>query len=167
MGYTRTELVVIVVIVAAAMLLVLTAQSFIPRAVGPKHQRVCQNNLKNLGDILIARRAGMGWTEHSGAAFLLQVAEEIQDEDLMVYICPGEPPNPDDPRPELGSPAFVEMYHDLELPGGIEHRHCSYAGPDWSKLRPRRRDVNYVIGADKCRHGRLHHADGIVVLYDS
>ncbi|MHC4469916.1 MAG: type II secretion system protein [Planctomycetota bacterium] len=166
-GFTLIEILVVITIIAALVGMVTLV---IPQANKAKEKSVCMNNLKNIGDILIAKKAGKGWVKYSGAAFLLQIANEVKDEDLVVYVCPGEEGNPDDPRPESGSAEFIEMYRSMKLQEGVEDRYTSYSGPNWKQFPEKRAGreslKTRIIGCDKCRDGAPHH-DGIVVLYDT
>jgi hypothetical protein len=132
-----------------------------------KNVIICQNNLRQIGALLSTMQAGAGFKRYSGPAFILQLVEQLSDEDLDIFLCPGEPENPAFPRPKPGTREFVKMYRSLELPTEANlSRYTSYAGPDWKNhpadlLHP----ANRLWACDRCRDGKLHHAGGIAVLY--
>jgi hypothetical protein len=136
-----------------------------------KRKLVCLNNMRQIGGLLITLQAGRGWKTYSGAKFVLQVARFVDDEDLEIFICPGEPEDPANPRPEPGSPEFTEMYRTMDLEGEIDPRLTSYAGPNWKDF-PRvlgkelPRETRLLI-CDRCRDGRPHHQGGICVTYEN
>jgi prepilin-type N-terminal cleavage/methylation domain-containing protein len=169
-GFTLIEILVVITIIAALAGLV---AAIIPYVLERSDQTVCLNNLMQIGGILTGKNAGKGLDDtRSGAAFLLQVADDLNDADLEVFVCPGEPGNPDDPRPKPGSPEFIAMYRDQldQKTGQVEDRFCSYAGPnlkDYPMVRAGAGSKRVRLWAcDKCRNGHAHH-DGIVVLHTS
>jgi prepilin-type N-terminal cleavage/methylation domain-containing protein len=168
-GFTLIEILVVITIIAALVGMVTLV---IPKGQEAKNRVQCMNNLRQIGALLVTKNAGNGVIPYSGAAFVLQVADEIGDEDLDVFVCPGEGPNPDDMRPTVGDKEFIAMYRkDMDLKGGkVEDRFTSYAGPNWkgfpqAKAGAAARKAR-VWGCDKCRNGEAYH-DGIVVLYTS
>ncbi len=130
---------------------------------------------RQIGALLIARNSGDGLDESlSGPAFLLQVATDIRDEDLDVFICPGEPKDAAPDRPAVGSPEFVKQYRDLTPEELKEDRdwstYTSYAGPNFKEFpRSRRGGAARKVrlwACDRAKDGKPHH-DGIAVLYAS
>jgi len=125
----------------------------------------CMNNLKALGELLMARKAGRGKLRPlEGAAYVLQVAPDVNDEDLDVFLCPGAPG-----ADELGAD-FADAIRKLRP----EHagRLCSYRGPDqtalaaWKKANPGKRAI--VACCAQGDDGLLpYHGDGICVLYET
>jgi len=168
-GFTLIEILVVITIIAALTGLV---ASLIPMAIEHSNRATCTNNLHQIGGLLHALEGSGQLENYSGAAFLLQVAPHINDEDLTAFICPGEDDNIDDPRPKDGSEAFISMYRDeMDLASGkIEDRYCSYAGPNLKDFPParigRESKRSRFLGCDKCRNGQAHH-DGIAVLYST
>ncbi len=167
-GFTLIEILIVITIIAALVGLV---AALIPKGIKAKEKTTCLKNLSELGGLLITRRAGKGWnTRLNGAAFLLQVADEIQDENLRVFICPGEPKSVAPDRPEVGSQEFIEMYRSMNLKEGVRAEYTSYAGPNWKDYPPARAGraalESRVIACDRCADGQAYH-DGICVVYDS
>lgn len=167
-GFTLIEILVVITIIAALVGMVTLV---IPEGTAARNKVECMNNLRQVGGLLQARDAGNKLKNYIGAGFLLQVAEEVNDSDLKVFICPGEEENMDDPRPEAGTDEFVAMFRkDMELPLKVEDRFTSYAGPNWRDYPPQKageaRQKSRLWGCDKCRNGAAHH-DGIVTLYNT
>ncbi|MBD3336857.1 MAG: hypothetical protein GF355_15195 [Candidatus Eisenbacteria bacterium] len=53
---------------------------------------VCSENLKRIGTLLASMaERGDDIFQESGSRFLLQVAPEMSDEELVAFICPGDP----------------------------------------------------------------------------
>ncbi len=168
-GFTLIEILVVITIIAA---LVGMVTLIIPKGQEAKNRVECMNNLRQIGGFLATIHTGDGFKPYSGAAFVLQVAGDVSDEDLDVFICPGEPDNMDDPRPEVGSQAFIDMYRkEMDLKTGkVNASFTSYAGANRKdyphpKAGPGARKTQ-IWACDKCRNGQPHH-DGIVVLYSS
>ncbi len=168
-GFTLIEILVVITIIAALVGMVTLV---IPKGKEVKDRVTCMNNLRQIGSLLVALDAGPGVKEYSGAAFVLQVAGDVKNEDLDVYVCPGEGENMDDPRPSTSDPEFVAMYREeMNLKSGkVEDRFTSYAGPNWkafpkSKAGKAKQETR-LWACDKCRNGAAYH-DGIVVLYSS
>lgn len=160
---------VLLLIVGGSLFLVFMAALVIPRAHGDGDHVECMNNLRQIGGLLASRQAGEGLKEYSGPAFLLQVADDLQDEDLGLFICPGEPKGAAPDRPPVGSPEFIRMYWDL-TPADLAKdrdwsRYTSYAGPNWRQF-PREKDADRLWACDHCAGGAAHH-DGITVLWNS
>jgi prepilin-type N-terminal cleavage/methylation domain-containing protein len=167
-GFTLIEILVVITIIAALVGMVTLV---IPKGQEAKNRVECMNNLRQVGGILATMKSGEGLKPYNGAAFVLQVASEVNDEDLKVFVCPGEEFNPDDPRPAINEPGFIEMYRkEMDLKGGgqIEDRYCSYAGPNWREYPEAKAGAaakkTRIWACDKCRNGQAHH-NGIVVLY--
>jgi hypothetical protein len=118
----------------------------------------CMNNLRQLGGLLALKRAEGNLERVPGAAYLLQVAPEVRDENLEIFLCSGDPRFAEfalDPAP------FVTLYRD-----DWRTAPCSYAGPDHQLLsRMERHRVEEIIIA--CDADPNHHADGICVLYNT
>lgn len=165
-GFTLIEILVVIVIIATLASLV---AALAPTMIAKARETECSNNLKQIGGLMQALDAKGDLVQYSGAGYLLQVKDQVSDDNLKVFVCPDENENPDDPRPEVGSQAFIDMYRDLDLKTGvIEQRHSSYAGANW-KMFPEKKSGRGALetrpwGADKCLNGQAHH-DGIVVLY--
>jgi hypothetical protein len=150
----------------------------IPKGHEAKDRVHCMNNLRLIGALLARRQSAGELRQFNGPAFLLQVAEDIEDEDLGIFICPGEPEEAASGRPPVGSAEFIRMYRDLEPSDLAEDRdwsrYTSYAGPNWEsfpepKAGPsgtRRDRMTRLWACDACVGGRPHH-EGIVVLYSS
>jgi len=168
-GFTLIEILVVITIIAALAGLV---AAIIPFAIAKSEETVCRNNLMQIGGILTTMKTSGNIQNLSGAAFVLQVAEHVNDADLDVFVCPGEPGDAADPRPKPGRPEFIAMYRDqLDLKTGkVEDRHCSYAGPslrDFPMARAGAESRKIRLWAcDKCRHGHAHH-DGVMALHTS
>jgi prepilin-type N-terminal cleavage/methylation domain-containing protein len=168
-GFTLIEILVVITIIAALVGMVTLV---IPKGQEAKNRVTCMNNLRQIGALLVALDAGPGVKEYNGAAFVLQVAGEVKNEDLDVFVCPGEPDNMDDPRAAANTPDFIAMYRDqMDLKSGkVEERFTSYAGPNFrkypvAKAGPAANETR-LWACDKCRNGAAYH-DGIVVLYTS
>jgi prepilin-type N-terminal cleavage/methylation domain-containing protein len=168
-GFTLIEILVVITIIAALVGMVTLV---IPKGQEAKNRVTCMNNLRQIGSLLVALEAGPGAKEYNGAAFVLQVADDVNNEDLDVFICPGEGDNMDDPRPATSDPEFVAMYRDqMDLKAGkVEDRFTSYAGPNWKAFPKSKagkdKNATRLWACDKCRNGAAYH-DGIVVLYSS
>jgi hypothetical protein len=95
------------------------------------HPRVyCMNNLRSMG-YLIFEEGEPGRLERvPGSGFLKQLAIDVRDEDLGIFVCPGDPRYPfaDDPD----QPWLVENLEDLVKRYRRDWRTapCSYRGPD-------------------------------------
>ena len=168
-GFTLIEILVVITIIAALVGMVTLV---IPKGQEAKNRVTCMNNLRQIGALLVAMDASSDLKPYNGAAFILQVANQIKDEDLDVFVCPGEGENIDDARPAATDPEFSKMYRDqMDLKAGkIEDRFTSYAGPNWksfpmAKAGKAARETR-LWACDKCRNGAAHH-DGIAVLYTS
>ena len=168
-GFTLIEILVVITIIAALAGMV---AALVPVATAARYKAECGNNLMQIGGYLAALRSGEGIQYRSGAGFLLQVANRVKDDDLSIFICPGESGNADDPRPRSGTREFVAMYREgLDVEAGkIEDRHCSYAGPNWhdypiTLTGPKSLKTRFWA-CDRCRNGHAHHS-GLMVLYDS
>ena len=167
-GFTLIEILVVITIIAALVGMVTLV---IPRGQEAKNRVECMNNLRQIGAFLATINTGDGFKPYSGAAFVLQVAGDVSDEDLNVFICPGEPDNLDDPRPTIGDKSFIDMYRKMDLKTGqVEDRYTSYAGANRKaypqpKAGPAARKTQ-IWACDKCRNGMAHH-DDIVILYSS
>lgn len=168
-GFTLIEILVVITIIAALVGMVTLV---IPKGQEAKNRVTCMNNLRQIGGLLATLNAGSGAKPYNGAAYVLQVAGDVGNSDLGVYVCPGEPENMDDARPEAGSPEFIKMYReDMDLKKGkVEDRYTSYAGPNWTAFPQSKAGVGKqetrLWACDKCRNGAAYH-DGIVVLYSS
>jgi len=166
-GFTLIEILVVITIIAALAGLVV---ALVPQLIGQSEETQSMNNLKNIGGILIAKKAAGKMKKWSGAAFLLQVKDQVKDEDLKLFISPSDDRFPD--RPKIGSEEFIAMYRKLkDLKAGVEDRHCSYAGPNWAKF-PEVKAGSEALksrlwGSDRCYQGLPFHKGGVVVLYDS
>ncbi len=165
-GFTLIEILVVITIIAALVGMVTLV---IPQGQEKKDLVTCMNNLNQIGGLLATLQAGKGYKEYSGAAFVLQVADEVGDEDLKVFNCPGDK---DAARPESGSAEFIAMFRkDMNLKEGkVEDKHCSYAGPNFKdhpipKAGAAAKETR-LWACDKCRNGAAQH-NGIVVLYTS
>ena len=168
-GFTLIEILVVITIIAALVGMVTLV---IPKGQEAKNRVTCMNNLRQIGSLLVAQNAGQGVKEYNGAAFVLQVAGDVKNEDLDVFLCPGEPDNADDPRPAPRTPEFIAMYRDqMDLKTGkVEERFTSYAGPNFRKYpvskAGKAAQETRLWACDKCRNGAAYH-NGIVVLYSS
>jgi len=163
-GFTLIEILVVITIIAA---LVGMVTLIIPIGQEKKNQVTCQNNLRQIGGLLATMQAGQGFKSYNGAAFLLQVAEQVNDEDLKVFTCPGEQ-NPDATKPDSGTADFITMYRkELNLKEGkVEDKMCSYAGPNFKDFPVNPTSTKTRLwGCDKCRGAVPHHKDGIAVLF--
>ncbi len=78
-GFTLIEILVVITIIAALVGMVTLV---IPKGQEAKNRVQCMNNLRQIGALLVTKNAGSGVIPYSGAAFVLQVANEIGDEDL-------------------------------------------------------------------------------------
>ncbi|MCU0726693.1 MAG: hypothetical protein MUE73_13050, partial [Planctomycetes bacterium] len=112
----------------------------------------CQNNLRQIGGLLLTERDAGRLRILEGAAFLTQLAPLVSDDDLKVFLCPGDP----------GAPEA----------NARDRIHCSYRGPD---LETARRFVegtlpkDAILACDACGDdgtGQWHDR-GLCVLYPS
>jgi len=165
-GFTLIEILVVITIIAALAGLVV---ALVPQLIGKSEEAQSMNNLKQIGGLLLARQAGGDLRYLSGAAFLLQVKNQIKDEDLKVFLSPADK-NFEDTRDRPGSQEFIESYRDLDLKTGVENKHCSYAGPNWKqypKVTAGREALKSRLwGCDRCYQAIPFHK-GLVVLYDT
>ena len=166
-GFTLIEILVVITIIAALAGLVV---ALVPQLIGQSEETQSMNNLKNIGGILMAKQAAGKMKKWSGAGFLLQVKDKVKDEDLKVFISPSDDNFPD--RPLAGSDEFIRMYRELkDLKAGVENKHCSFAGPNWSKFPEVKTGTeslkSRLWGSDRCYQGLPFHSGGVVVLYDT
>jgi prepilin-type N-terminal cleavage/methylation domain-containing protein len=165
-GFTLIEILVVITIIATLAGLV---AAIAPKMIEEGKKTESLNNLSQIGKFLLAEHAKGKMHRYSGAAFLLQIKDELKDNQLKVFISPGEEYVGDLPRPNPGTPEFAEMYRNLELPDGVDDRHSSYAGPNWKAYPPIKSGdesrKTRLWGCDKCPNGYPFH-DGIVVLFD-
>jgi prepilin-type N-terminal cleavage/methylation domain-containing protein len=168
-GFTLIEILVVITIIAALSGLVVAV---VPIAIEKSKETACLNNLLQIGGILSGLKSSGELQQYSGAAFVLQAAEFVKDDDLSMFVCPGEAVNPDDPRPDVKGDRFINLFREeMDLTAGkVEDRMCSYAGPNLRKFPPAKvgRDSQRtrLWACDKCRNGHAHH-DGIAVLHES
>jgi prepilin-type N-terminal cleavage/methylation domain-containing protein len=167
-GFTLIEILVVITIIAALAALVTL---LIPEGERAREKLECQNNLRQIGGLLKLKSTGQKMKYYTGAGFLLQIANDVPDEDLEVFICPGEFVPEDTGRPAVGTPEFVEMYRKMDLKaGGVEDALTSYAGPNWKEYPPKKagrgKTETRLWGCDRCKGDNPHH-DGITVLYSS
>ncbi|MCU0726499.1 MAG: type II secretion system GspH family protein [Planctomycetes bacterium] len=163
-GFTLIEILVVITIIAA---LVGMVTLIIPKGQEAKNLLTCQNNLRQVGALLSTMQAGQGFKWYNGAAFLLQVFDQVSDDDLKVFTCPSEQ-SPDPTKPEPGSAEFTAMYRkDMSLKDNkVEDKMCSYAGPNWKDFpnNPTSTETR-LWGCDKCKGNVPHHKDGLAVLF--
>ncbi|MCU0726498.1 MAG: hypothetical protein MUE73_12025 [Planctomycetes bacterium] len=133
---------------------------------GGKSLLCCQNNLRQIGELLTARAAAGSLRRLDGAAFLLQVASDLNDDDLKVFICPAER-GPDPKRPTPGMPESLDLYRKVFPRAGPDGRMCSYAGPDFTSYPDRPGDGRRIWACDRCRGGVPHHRHGLSVLWSN
>jgi hypothetical protein len=135
---------------------------------GREHRNalVCLNNLRKMGELLAAREAAGNLRQPDGAAFLLQVAPDLGDDDLKVFVCPAEQV-PDPTRPDEGTPEFVDLFRRALPRDGPDARMCSFAGPDFTRFPDRPGDGPRIWACDRCRGGGPHHKDGLAVLWST
>jgi len=163
-GFTLIEILVVITIIAALAGLVV---ALVPQLIGKSEETQSMNNLKNIGGLLMTKKAAGDMKKWSGAAFLLQVKDQVMDEDLKVFVSPSDDNFPD--RPLSGTDEFIAMYRELkDMKTGVEDKHCSYAGPNWAKF-PEKKTGREALrsrlwGCDRCYEGSPFHA-GVVVLY--
>jgi hypothetical protein len=132
-----------------------------------KNAVICLNNLRQIGGLLPTMQTAAGFERYAGPAFILQLVKYLSDEDLGVFLCPGESEDPAHPRPKPGSPEFVKMYRALDLKTETDFAlYTSYAGPDWKSWTQDPDSKGPRLWAcDRCRGGKLHHTGGLAVLY--
>jgi hypothetical protein len=123
---------------------------------GPAHPvyplLTCQNNLRQIGGLLVAEHAAGRLRVLGGAAFLTQLAPLVIDEDLKVFLCPKDP----------GAPGANTR----------DRIHCSYRGPD---LETARRFVDgtlpkdAILACDACGDDGTvpYHEPGLCVMFAS
>jgi prepilin-type N-terminal cleavage/methylation domain-containing protein len=161
-GFTLIEILVVITIIAA---LVGMVTLIIPKGQEARNLLACQNNLRQIGGLLATMKAGEGYKWYNGAAFLLQVYDQVSDDDLKVFICPAE--QRVDPS-EPGSAEFISMYRkEMNLKDNkVDDKMCSYAGPNWKDFpnNPTSTETR-LWGCDKCRGNVPHHKDGLAVLF--
>lgn len=165
-GFTLIEILVVITIIATLAGMV---AALAPKLINEGKKTDCQNNLKQIGELLLARNASRSIKPYAGAAFLLQVKDDVKNNQLKVFICPGEPGDATTAdRPDKDSQEFADMYRNLELPDGVEGRYTSYAGPEkWH--RPNAgplKHATWLWGCDRCVGGQAYHPDGLCVLFD-
>jgi hypothetical protein len=124
----------------------------------------CMNSLRRFGEMMRGRTEEGSLELLAGAALFLQGAGDFQDEDLVAFLCRG------DPRyEELTSdhPALVAMFRS-----DLKTAPCSYRGPDAQLLR----EAIEIPGADRAiiacdlngpDGNEPHHANGICVLWNT
>ena len=170
-GKNKTLILALVVVVALVgiAVLVTTMIPVGPQGKGVEHRVVCMDNLRQIGALLAKRYTAGSFRKYDGPAFLLQVATDLTDEELAIFLCPGEPEGSAPGRPRVGSPEFIRMYRELtreDLGGQRDWSlYTSYAGPNlrdypvdklWSEDR--------LWACDRCPDGAPHHA-GLAILY--
>ena len=167
-GFTLIEIMIVMAIIAA---LAAGVVIIIPIAQDASKKSTCQNNLRNLGGILVMKATDKRWPRESGAAFLLQLylTESQVKKDLVVFTCPGD----EDLAYEGGSEKHVELFRQLSRKkledGTWDENMTSFAGRNQrdNKLK-READEKQAIACD--RNGvdqmTLHHNDGINVLFE-
>lgn len=165
-GFTLIEILVVITIIATLAGMV---AALAPKIINEGKKTECQHNLKQIGELLLAKKANKSLKPYSGAAFLLQAKDDLDNNALKVFICPGEPGDvlPEE-RPDMDSREFAQMYRDLKLPDGVEPRFTSYAGPEkYSKPKiGKDKFATWLWGCDRCAGGAAYHRDGLCVLYD-
>lgn len=167
-GFTLIEILVVITIIATLAGLVAAT---VPMILRENQKTTCMNNLSQIGKLLTVAKAKDKLAGYKGAAFLLQAKNELSDDQLKVFICPGEEPdNLSEPRPDAGSDEFIAMYRELDLndPAAVREPLSSYAGPERasrSKLGAEAH-ATFLWGADRCLNGNPHHR-GICILTDS
>ena len=120
-------------------------------------------NFRQIGALLMMKdMGGRPIRKYSGPAFLLQVAKDIQDDDLSVFLCPDEPVDAHPTRPEIGTAESVKLYRTIK-PDRVEDwsLYTSYAGANWGEFP---RDA---ASRDSRVWACCPHHDGVVVLWDS
>jgi hypothetical protein len=135
--------------------------TFLDGGGGAHPKNTCQNNLRNLGGVLVYRATDKRWPEEGRAAFLLQLwfTEPQVRRDPRVFVCPG-----DDSIPDGGGEAHVALFETLEpdladWPDGL----TSYAGRDQTRY-PLLRDSEEKQ-AIACDRGAFHET-GLNVLFE-
>ena len=167
-GFTLIEILVVITIIAALVGLVTL---LIPEGEEARKKAQCMNNLRQIGGLIVTRQSsGKQVMNYSGAPFLLQVANNIKDTGLEVFICPGE--SGVQGRPETGTQDFIDMYRKneknlMKLDEDALSKMSSYAGANWAehKYNPASNESR-IWGCDACM-GRIPYHRGIVVLWDS
>jgi len=174
-GFTLIEIMIVMAIIVTLVGLVTVG---VPMVLDHQDRVTCQNNLKQMGTMLVARRAAGGWPADRGAGFLLRplLHEDVLQQNAEVYICPGD--DELDPRVRDVTP---EEYRDELLlhlskfkdpkPGedsrisGLEPDLISYAGR--TRPVPKESSDKIPLGADRQgSHGdTMHHKKGLNVLY--
>ena len=173
-GANKTRITVLVAVVGGGALLGIAAlvamtTLVVPKERGTKHRVVCMNNLRQISALLVARHSSGTLHKYDGPAFLLQVAEDVTDEDLAAFICPGEPEGSAPDRPPVGSPEFIRMYRELTQEDLAEDRdwsrYTSYAGPNLKDFPVDRYwDDDRLWACDRCPDKTPHHA-GVAILW--
>ncbi len=172
-GSHKTLIIVLVVVLGGGALLGIALlvggkTPVFPQGFEVKDRIQCMNNLRLLSDLLVARHSVGNLKRYDGPAFLLQVAPDVADEDLAVFLCPGEPEGFASGRPAVGSPEFIRMYRDLTEEDLSESRdwsrYTSYAGPDLKNFPVNRYwPEGRLWACDRCPGGKPHHL-GVAVL---
>lgn len=151
-------------VLLAAITLVLLVSVFVHIPRHPPHGKAidCMNDLKQIGVLLTLRRQkGEEIFTESGSRFLLQVAPDLADHDLDVFLCPL-----DMRYAALRESALVEM-----LRTDWRTAPCSYRGPDeWLLAQLRANPDPKTLRVVACDMGgpdgdEPHH-EGVVVLYE-
>lgn len=163
-GFTLVEILVVITIIAALISIV---AAVIPRVQAANRKVQCQNNLKNIGSMLVERATAKGLGTHGGSAMLLQVYTLglIRKGDEKVFLCPGDVMSRGQ---NIDDPDFKKRYETIDL-NHPDLLLISYAGRN-RKLYPIRPDAREKQAwACDCQgdDGQTgHHQGGLNVVYD-
>ena len=156
---STTQIVILVVVIVAVVIGSVVGVGMLLTGVAVREgneardRLQCLNNLKQIGQLLLVRKAGQKLRQDDGEVHLLQTVKEIDYDDFDIFVCPGGPG-----EHEFGS-NFVKVF-------------CSYRGPDqaalasWKAANPNK---DPIIACDANGDDGLHpqHPDGVCVLHES
>lgn len=164
---TTTHIVLIllgVLVVLSIPFLILLSSRLAPKVTAKRNRTICMDHLRQLGAHLRALESRGELRYLTGEAFLLQVAGELPDDQLEIFVCPAH----EDPgRPRPGTAEFVKLYRDLDLKSRDLADRTSYAGPDYRNFPPPlpgRVAGRRIWACDRGVDGRPDH-DGLCVLW--
>ena len=152
-GFTLVEILVVITIMAALMAMITSALVQAPLA---KNKLVCQNNLRQVGALILAAATDGKVKRIAGAGYLVQFRAkgQVLEGDESIFLCPQDPA-----FDASGKPGFSARYASLDLdrvPGDL----CSYLVRDWKRA---------PVAVDSSRKEPLaacpHHSRGVTVLY--
>ncbi len=172
-GFTLIEIMIVMAIIVTLVGLVSVG---VPKILEHQDKLKCQNNLKEIGQLLITRRSDKGWPSDRGAGFLLRsfLEETELQKNPEVYICPGDDAHAfkdlssEDYRDELLK--LLEKYDgnkpENRMNSALPENMISYAG----RLRAVPKEGNDKVPLACDRQGEfgeeMHHKGGINVLYE-